>query len=73
MWKAIITSVSGMDVSGSVEIRYDIYIDDELIYPNNQFNGISDSFEAQTKQKMSELKTALEKANRLQVGDIITL
>lgn len=72
--KAIITQKSEMIEDGSVTVIYDIYSDaGETLYSNLQLRENASLIPDAIRAKMGEIKQQRKEANKINVGDEITL
>jgi hypothetical protein len=68
-WSIKLTNVSDIDVSGNMDIAYDVLLDGVVIYPNIRSTGDSKSIVDQAKLYAQELKTNRIEGLKFKVGD----
>jgi hypothetical protein len=72
-YKAIITNLSELDSSGRINVRFDAFKDDELLYANLEVETLASGVEDTVRDRLGSLKQEVEAADSLSVGSEITL
>jgi hypothetical protein len=73
MWKLIVTKISEVSKTGNIEVAFDVYIDDEVKYPNIEVSGKVEDVVNLAKSRILDLKQQVVQSKKIKVGDEFTL
>jgi len=74
MWTSKITSMSDIDSSGNVEITFDVYRKDKVLFSGLTTRGASSGeIEENIKSVMLKYKEAQQSLIKVKVGDVISI
>lgn len=72
-WSAKIIEKSDIDSNGYIDVKVDIYCDDEVMVPSYAIHGAADSIIKTIETKLNELALQVENSDDYEVGDVITI
>lgn len=72
-WVAKITSKSAVDAGSNIEITFDLYKGDVVVYPGLSVSGNPDGIEQLIRDKCTALKNQVETAETLQINQEIEI
>lgn len=72
-WSAKIIEKSDIDSNGYIDIKVDIYCDDEIMVPSYSIHGVADSIIKTIETKLKELEQQVESSDDYEVGTVITI